>query len=337
MPAQPSSGHASSLPDFSNLGVALRIVTIVEAVLVFMACAKGGDVAGTMRAFIDLSAIAQPCLLVALLGLALANGPLHRLSYAASCIAVTALAVVAALLVRLASDTLFPDLSSHPGHIMLTATFVTVLVLGYFHLRFRAFAPALVEARLTALQARIRPHFLFNTLNTVLSLIRYDPKRAEQTLQDLSDLFRVAMSDTGKLVRLDSEIALAQQYMAIEGLRLGSRLSVSWHVENAPVDAGVPPLILQPLLENAVYHGVEPLEGGEVNVNAYLSRGQVHIVVRNPVAIPKHPPQGGHRIALDNIRERLALHFDLEAGLESRIVEGQYEVRVVLPYRKAAP
>jgi two-component system, LytTR family, sensor histidine kinase AlgZ len=138
--------------------------------------------------------------------------------------------------------------------------FATGVALLYFDLRARALSPALTEARLQALQARIRPHFLFNSMNAVLSLIRTEPKRAERMLEDMSELFRVLMADNRKLSPLADELLLCRRYLEIEQIRLGDRLIVTWQVDAMPADALVPPLILQPLVENAVYHGIEPRE-----------------------------------------------------------------------------
>src|SRR5690606_92866 len=118
------------------------------------------------------------------------------------------------------------------------------LLLGYLDLRGRALSPALTEARLQALQARIRPHFLFNSINAVLSLIRSDPKRAETALEDMAELFRVLMADNRELTPLGREVELCRQYLDLEQLRLGDRLKVEWHVDKAPGDAMVPPLVL---------------------------------------------------------------------------------------------
>jgi len=211
----------------------------------------------------------------------------------------------------------------------------TVVLLVYFNLRSRALSPALSEARLQALQARIRPHFLFNSINAVLSLIRSDPRRAETALEDMADLFRVLMADNRQLVRLEQEVALCRQYLGLEQLRLGERLQVTWHIEKMPQDALIPPLVLQPLLENAVYHGIEPAsEPGEVSVNIYSSRNQVHMVLRNPYR-NEGEHHGGNKMALGNIRERLALHFDAEASLATKVSDNSYQVHIVIPYTKA--
>jgi two-component system sensor histidine kinase AlgZ len=210
----------------------------------------------------------------------------------------------------------------------------TVLVLAYLNLHLRAHSPALAEARLQALQARIRPHFLFNSLNAVLALIRSDPRRAERTLEDLADLFRALMSDGRSLVRVADEIALIERYAAIEQLRLGDRLRMSWDMDQAPVDALLPPLVLQPLLENAVYHGVEPGTGvSDVLVRIERRGDRVHVRIENPVQPGASGARAGNHMALDNIRERLMLFFDADARLVTNVQDGRYRVELDIPYR----
>jgi two-component system sensor histidine kinase AlgZ len=220
---------------------------------------------------------------------------------------------------------------------LLFAAAATVLVLAYLTLYRRAYSPALAEARLQALQARIRPHFLFNSLNAVLALIRGDPRRAERTLEDLADLFRALMSDGRSLVRLADEISLIERYAAIEQLRLGERLRMSWDLDQAPVDALLPPLVLQPLLENAVYHGVEPGTGiGDVLVRIERRGARVHALIENPSHEGGAGARAGNHMALDNIRERLMLFFDADARLETKVDGGRYRVEIDMPYRRAA-
>jgi two-component system sensor histidine kinase AlgZ len=166
----------------------------------------------------------------------------------------------------------------------------------------------------------------------VLSLIRQEPKRAEAALEDLADLFRVLMADNRKLSTLEQEVELTRQYLDLEKLRLGERLRVEWHIDNMPGEALIPPLVLQPLLENAVYHGIEPsIDPGVVSVNIYLVRDQVHMVLRNPYR-KDGSHHAGNKMALGNIRERLALHFDAEASLQARVGESEYEVHITIPY-----
>ena len=167
----------------------------------------------------------------------------------------------------------------------------------------------------------------------MLALIRSDPRRAERTLEDLADLFRALMSDGRSLVRLADEISLIERYAAIEQLRLGERLRMSWDMDQAPVDALLPPLVLQPLLENAVYHGVEPGTGiGDVLVRIERLGNRVHVLIENP----SHEGGGtraGNHMALDNIRERLMLFFDADARLETKVESGRYRVEIDMPYR----
>src|ERR1700676_5124822 len=164
-------------------------------------------------------------------------------------------------------------------------------------------------ARVHALQARIRPHFLFNSMNTIASLTRSDPAAAEQAVQDLADLFRATLSEKRNVIRLEEEIEVAHTYQRIEQLRLGSRLHVDWKIAALPPNALVPGLMLQPLLENAIYHGIEPQPGGgTVSVAGDLGSGLVTIVVRNTVGQPQNQREG-NRLALANIRERMKLMY----------------------------
>ena len=232
---------------------------------------------------------------------------------------------------------MFPDQA--PGSFARVAffvLFVTGVILAYFDLRARAQSPAIAEARIQALQARIRPHFLYNSINAVLSLIRSDPKRAERALEDLADLFRVLMADNRALTPVANEIEIARQYLAIEELRLGDRLRVAWRVEAMPADALVPALLLQPLVENAVYHGIEPIQaGGEIAIEVAARGEELLIRLTNPFrASGEH--HAGNRMALANIRERLQLHFDAEASMQSRVAGDLYEVTIRLPYITAS-
>jgi two-component system sensor histidine kinase AlgZ len=326
------------LPNFCHLGVNLRIALSVEAALAAGIVARVADVDAFLAEFIALSAVAQPALLLTLLVLCAAGRGLRALPYRTG--AVGALALGAGV-PALAAWGLDPVLGgAYPLHPAAVAVFALLLgagLLAYFNLRARALSPAITEARLQALQARIRPHFLFNSLNAVLSLVRSDPRRAEHALENMADLFRALMSQASQLVPLEDEVALTRAYLELEELRLGDRLQVVWHVQKMPADALIPPLVIQPLVENAVYHGIEPQpEGGEINLNVYRSGDKVHIVVRNPIAAdPGH--HKGNRIALANIRERLLLHFDLDAQLKSEPLGAVYQVHIVIPYTRERP
>ncbi|OWW23029.1 histidine kinase [Noviherbaspirillum denitrificans] len=227
--------------------------------------------------------------------------------------------------------------SQSPGKAMLLAAVFGAFFQHYFELRKRAYSPALVEARLQALQARIRPHFLYNSLNAALSLIRTEPRQAESTLEDLADLFRVLMSDPRSMTSLENEIRLCQQYLSIEKIRLGDRMQVRWELDGIDSDTlrrmQVPVLLLQPLIENAVHYGVEPaVEPALVQVTVARFMDKIAITVINPY----HGATGdaGNRMALANIRERLSLLFDVEAMLSTAVNGKVFEARLLLPYAK---
>ncbi|MHB1951319.1 MAG: sensor histidine kinase [Acidiferrobacteraceae bacterium] len=200
--------------------------------------------------------------------------------------------------------------------------------------RFREGADREQELRMQALQSRIRPHFLFNSMNSIASLTRTDPSRAEAALQDLADLFRVLLADARKLVPMSAEREISRQYLEIEKLRLGDRLKVNWNVSNVPRNALIPALTLQPLLENAIYHGIEPrFGGGTVRIDLWTeSEQRLNVLISNP--LPETPGRAhgkGNRIALDNLRQRLETYFGAEATLQTFEEGGQYHVKVKMP------
>ena len=323
------------LPNFRNLGVMLRVLVIVTALTVVAAVLKSSNWSSLLQQWVDIAAVVQPIAITSVLLLGAANSWLHKIEYR-SAIAMIVLAELAITLLVLRFGALILETGmEEAGRDVFFAIATTLTLIGYFNLRNRALSPALSEARLQALQARIRPHFLFNSINAVLSLIRAEPRRAEAALEDMADLFRVLMADNRDLAPLENEIELCRQYLALEQLRLGARLQIDWHVDNMPKDALMPPLVLQPLLENAVYHGIEPsIEPGVVSVNIYHVRDQVHMVLRNPYRKDGNH-HVGNKMALGNIRERLALHFDAEASLKARVGDSEYEVHITIPYVKA--
>jgi two-component system sensor histidine kinase AlgZ len=255
------------------------------------------------------------------------------MGYFASMAAIAIFEVLAAWLLSSAGAQFLPGDRTMPfAHLALLTLFVTGCLLAYFDLRARALSPAIAEARIQALQARIRPHFLYNSINAVLSLIRSEPRRAERALEDLADLFRVLMADNRTLAPIANEVELARKYLELELLRLGDRLKVTWRTETMPPDALLPPLILQPLVENAVYHGIEPSDaGGEIEIDIGLAGGQLVMELKNPFpGGGRH--SAGNRMAIVNIRERLQLHFDVEASMRSEVKDGTYKVTIRIPY-----
>jgi two-component system, LytTR family, sensor histidine kinase AlgZ len=212
---------------------------------------------------------------------------------------------------------------------------VTALLLRYFFVshQWRLHVEAEARARIDALQARIRPHFLFNSMNTIASLTRSDPGRAEEAVEDLADLFRATLSDVSRQLSLKEELELTRIYQRIEKLRLGDRLNVAWDVEELPMKAQIPALTLQPLLENAIYHGIEPLAaGGTVTIRGRRRGDEIEIAVTNPAEKSESSvARRGHQIAVDNIRERLRLAYPGRGTLEVRQADDSYEVTLRFP------
>ena len=324
------------LPDWRNFGVMLRVLLGINLLALVMALVLAQEFSGWLPQYVEIAAGVEPWLLGYLAVLAGLRNVLWRLPLRMG----QGLVVLLAGVLAYALHAYWQSLSVGDGGSLwrsaLLAMFAGALVLVYFELRARAFFPAQSEARLAALNARIRPHFLFNSLNAVLSLIRARPQEAEAALESLSDLFRAAMRDPGELVSLADEIALARQYLELEHLRLGERLAVDWEIGPVLMTIPIPPLMLQPLLENAVYHGIEPAPaGGTVRIAIAQRSDALQIVIANPTA-GRVQHAAGNQIALANIRERLALYYDLEAQLEIKQGENLYEVRISLPcHRKA--
>jgi two-component system sensor histidine kinase AlgZ len=325
------NANAGALPNFRNLGILLRILVIVDGISLAAALLETSEPLPLMEALVEMSAQVQPILLASLLTLAAVNNLLHRLDYRSAIAALIGIEFVIATVMYFLGHNLFGATGVLERYWLFTLLTTGVLV-GYFDLRGRALSPALTEARLQALQARIRPHFLFNSINAVLSLMRQDPRRAEQVIEDLAEMFRVLMADNRQLTPFAQEIELAKQYLNIEQLRLGDRLRVEWDIADFPGEALIPPLVLQPLLENAVYHGIEPrVEPGLITIRLRLEGDRARVVLRNPYR-PENDHHSGNRMALANIRERLALHFDAEASIKTVAGEGTYEVQIVMPY-----
>ena len=326
------------LPDLRNLGTILRILFAVNGAALVVAFAREQRGNALFDEWIALTSYVEPYLLAVLAVLAMAAPRLVRLPYKFGVAAIAAITVAIVGALHFAMARLLPVGAGSLPRQLIYALAAVAALLFYFHLRIKALSPAITEARLQALQARIRPHFLFNSINAVLSLIRSEPQRAEAALEDMAELFRVLMRDNRELTPLADEVTLCQQYLNLEKLRLGERLVVDWNVKSMPGDALVPPLVLQPLLENAVYHGVEPSSApGTVSINLFLSRGEVHAILKNPIPASGRRHQTGNKMALDNVRERLALHFDAEAALESRVAKDSYEVHIRMPYRTVKP
>jgi len=329
--------RTDALPDFRNLGILARILLVVNAAALAVALVRAQRPPEIGAQFLEVVFWVEPALFAILAGLYAASPSLGKLRYAVGF--VCTLAIVAALAAATSAAQFWlgrlPEWSGLLYGVVL-AIAQAALLLEYFRVRARAFSPALAEARLQALQARIRPHFLFNSLNAVLAIIRGDPKRAESALEDLADLFRNLLADNRQLIPLRGEIALCRQYLNLEHLRLGERLQVRWAVDSDAESALVPPMLLQPLVENAVYHGIEPgLAPGAIEIDVGLAGDRLRVALSNPY-FPEYQHRQGNRMALANIRERLQLHFDVEASLEAGVEGDRYRIVMLMPYRRTS-
>lgn len=221
------------------------------------------------------------------------------------------------------------------------AAIIGGLVIRYFYLQAMLIARRQSELlhRIQALQSRIRPHFLFNSMNIIASLIETDPRQAETVVEDLSELFRASLNHVGNQVPLEQEIALCQRYLHIEKLRLGKRLEVHWEVRSVPPEVRIPLLTLQPLLENAVLHGIQPLQkGGIIEIIAAYSHGIFELTITNPyVAEAVSGVERGNRMALENTRNRLVALYGERAKLTGYAEGNRYITRLSYPFQVERP
>jgi two-component system, LytTR family, sensor histidine kinase AlgZ len=338
---------AEYLPDFCTPRSTLAIVLIVELTAFVLALARQS----ALDFWTDLALTALFLLWIGLVGAALLcalRAPLARATVAMASAAVLALMalVVTAVsvgayfigrthaVIDVGAAGLFPRTAiSFAVRNLWIALVVTGLALRYFYVahEWRRSVELRAAARVHALQARIRPHFLFNSMNTIAALTRSNPARAEAAVQDLADLFRATLSEKRDTITLAEELEVARTYQRMEQLRLGPRLQVEWKTDPLPAGALVPSLMIQPLLENAIYHGIEPrAEGGTVVITGEVSGGLVTIVVRNPLD-PTPGMRDGNRLALANIRERLALLYGGRALMKSGRFDAEYIVTLRFP------
>jgi two-component system sensor histidine kinase AlgZ len=315
--------------DACHVGVILRAVLYVETVMSVGAMFGAVAPADWLLRVAILSVAALPATLAWLIVACSLKRVLARLPPAWQQAFGMALGALAGLygcaMMALIGTPSAPWVASAFTGAVLAAALVAALAL-----RAKGRMPADTAARLAELQARIRPHFLFNTLNSAIALVREDPARAEAVLEDLSDLFRHALMDPGGSVTLAEEVALARRYLDIEQVRFGDRLQVEWALDPLAGSARVPPLVLQPLVENAVKHGVEPsAAGAQVKVSTQRRSGTVVIKVTNTV--PAGQGRRGHGVAQDNVRDRLRLLHDVQGQFQAALKNGIYQVRMEVP------
>jgi two-component system sensor histidine kinase AlgZ len=349
-PAAPTGTDRDSayLPDFCRADAVLVVVLVAVLLAIVLALAR---LSGRGDFWIELARTAIYLLWIGLLCAALlcrSRPWLARRSHRESMLLALALIVATVAIVSEATwwlgqwwegrigttSGVFP--TRHWAFLLPNvgiAAIVGALTLRYFYVahEWRRSVEAEAGSRIRALQARIRPHFLFNSLNTIAALTRSEPALAEEAVQDLADLFRISLSESRAQITLREELEVARLYQRIEQLRLGERLRVRWNVASLPSQAIVPSLTLQPLLENAICHGIEPLPGGgTVVVEGRCDDDEVVIGISNPVSETARAVRSGNRMALDNIRQRLELAFPGRASVD--VEDGSDGYRVTLRF-----
>ena len=332
LPGLDAAGSAYVAPlqpkmfDACHVGVVLRAVLFVQSVVAVAAMFLAIDPLDWVLRFSLLTGGVLPATVAWLVATCALKSALTRFAPAVQWLCGVALGVLAGLygcglLYFMGLLVPPPWWASGASGALLSA----MLLAGLY---WRARAPT--TARLAELQSRIRPHFLFNTLNTAIALVRAEPRKAEAVLEDLSELFRSALADPAESVTLTQEIALAKSYLAIEKIRFGERLQVVWDLDPRAGNAKLPPLLLQPLVENAVKHGVEPsTNGAQLKISTQLRGDTVVVKVTNTT--PAGTGERGHGLALANVRERLLLLHDVQARFQTAYKDGVFQVRLEMP------
>ncbi len=337
------------LPDFGSGTIAWRLLVLAQVIAIVLAVSRNDQLnQAAWNDFLLMTAFALLIAICSILSLKVISPAISRMRVEVGALMIfLVLMLVTALVVEgavwgmhylQATPQRWPHW--HGSLLVRTLTIsavISVLVLRYFTISHRAKieSEAQERSRLEALQSRIRPHFMFNSLNSVASLIPSDPELAEKALQDLADLFRVLLADPRKMVPITAEGELARQYLDIEKLRLGDRLQVKWTASNVPRSAQIPSLTLQPLIENAVYHGIEPsFAGGTIDIQMWSENNDtLNVMISNPLAEVTNQGQHrkGNQIAMNNVQERLVRHFGGKASLQYFEQLGNYHVKIQMP------
>jgi len=345
-PALQREKETGFLPDFC--AVSTLFITIVSAELLAMVLSLSTDITpgqlihelGLRSLFVQWIALASAALLCTFRSWLNQQGNIKAGIFAWLIIQCLTL-IVSEAAFHLAYNTdpslgIITDHTSFLFRCLGISAIVAALGMHYLQIQFlwRQQAIAEAQAHLQALQSRIHPHFLFNSMNTIASLTRTRPEVAEEAIHDLADLFRASLSSAKHRVTLGDELELARGYLRIEKQRLGERLQIEWDLDELPENAAMPQLILQPLLENAVYHGIEPSpKGGHIQITGRYRRNRINLSIRNtlpPEDSPRH--NSGNHMAIENIRQRLEGLFSGEAKLTMSEIEGDYQVRIVFPH-----
>ena len=335
---QPGSTPPVFIFDACHLGVVLRAVLGVEVALAVAALYTSASFTDWLLQTAWLTSGGLPGTLVWLLMACSLKSVLHRMKTSHQYAIGMALGMAAGLYATGMMYLTGEVQHMHWAANALTGGVLAAVLIGYLVLRARGTVPAATSAQLAVLQARIRPHFLFNALNSAVALVREEPSKAERLLEDLSDLFRAALQDLHSTIPLHEEIELAKRYLDIEQIRFGERLQVEWVLDPCTMHVGLPPLLLQPLVENALKHGVEPSEGGaKVTISVKsLSNKFILLRVTNTLNPTRHigdipSLSKGQGMALANVERRLQLLHDVHAEFSTTQKDGVFEVRICLP------
>ena len=338
------------LPDFCAPGAILIVVLVAELVAIVLTLASHN----TPGAFLtELAKMSMYVLWLALLSTAvlcrirpwletLGKTQAFVIAYGILAILCLVLAEITYQLTLYFAEAVIID-DSHAGFLFRTfavSSIVIALAMRYLYVASEWRRSILLEAqsRVSALQALIRPHFLFNSMNTIASLTRSDPRQAEEAVEDLADLLRVNLSGPKDRTTLKEELEVAAIYQRIEKLRLGDRLAVRWDVQELPMRALIPSLTIQPLLENAIYHGIELLpEGGEVRISGKRVDGKLQVDISNPVTADERRKSGGNKMALNNIRQRFDLAYGAAASVTVDEASESYTVHLEFPLDESMP
>jgi two-component system sensor histidine kinase AlgZ len=337
------------LPDFCNARVIFLVVIMAELLAFILALASSET---TQHLWINLALISLFVQWIALgniLTLCLSRSWLQELRPMSAALGSYGLSLLVTLLVSVCtifftpievlrfSDENFAQLGFTLRNMIISAI-VSAVALRYFYVQHQWKSNIETEARsrIQALQARIRPHFLFNSMNTIANLTRTNPELAEKTVEDLADLFRASLGQQEK-IKLVEELEFTRRYINIEQLRLGERLNIQWNIDsNIPQDAMVPALILQPLVENSIYHGIEPqTTGGTVNLSIRRANRSVVFNISNPIPQTFSPyRRSGNKMAQENIHQRLKLAYGDSASMDIRKNDSQYLVNITIPLER---
>ncbi|WP_328983592.1 sensor histidine kinase [Thiorhodovibrio winogradskyi] len=343
------TARANLLPDFRSLPMVLGVVVYAELLAILITLTSPQPLATFWTRMGPLSVFVQ---LIALLAAALLCGArpsLGRIDARLGALGALVMIIGSSAAITAGAALLVPPEMAQGLYpqdglagLMIRTLCISAIVGAlflrylYLHQQWRSQVEAVANARFKTLQAKIRPHFLFNSMNTIASLTRTNPKLAEETVLDLADLFRASLATDAESATLGEEFELARRYLNIEQLRLGARMRVDWDVDQVPGEALLPPLILQPLVENAVYHGIHPsLHPGFIRIGATYRRGQIHVTIDNSLPLPGESAGNrhrGHRMAIANVSQRLDAMFPGAASLRHGARDQRYQVRFAFPH-----